>query len=94
MENYNYIFIFLYAITILNSVPNSCVFVRTIFMCRIAIIIYPDIKMEYGQRYMVIWLFKIFSPLWNALIPPKVQRSLKFESVLLTCIIVQHGARE
>lgn len=40
------------------------------------------------------WLFKIFLLLWNTFMPLKVQKSVKFKSVQLTCIIMQHGSRE
>lgn len=41
--------------------------------------------------YAITW--NILTPLERSEMPLKVQRSLKFESVQLTCIIVRHGAR-
>lgn len=56
----------------------------------------PDVNIYMDRGIMQ--LFKIYSyPLGHLEhfeMPLKVQRSLKFESVQLTCIIVRHGARE
>lgn len=94
---YNHTFMFLYAITILKS---ASVFLRIrahnrFCVSSITTIMRPDAKIlyMYGQRYYAI-TWNILTPLERSEMPLKVQRSLKFESVQLTCIIVRHGARE